>query len=82
MPPRTVSIPGAAATVCRAAFGAAMTTSTFASDGWYAIGGSDELAPGAVMPATILDRELVVWRDSGGGVSCLGQPLHSSRDAA
>lgn len=43
-----------------------MTISPFASDDWFAVGGSEGLPPGAVMPATILGKELVVWRDRQG----------------
>lgn len=42
--------------------------SGFESDQWYAVGGSAALAAGRLMPATVLESELVVWRDSGGTV--------------
>ena len=45
-----------------------MASSPLESDNWYAVGGSEGLPTGGVMPATILGKELVVWRDSGGGV--------------
>jgi nitrite reductase/ring-hydroxylating ferredoxin subunit len=43
-------------------------TSEFVIDDWYAVGGSVGLAPGNLMPATVLDSEMVVWRDSKGAV--------------
>ena len=45
-----------------------MATSPLEPDNWYAVGGSQGLPIGSVMPATILGKELVVWRDSGGAV--------------
>lgn len=45
-----------------------MTSSALEQDGWYAVGGSLGLAPGALMPATLFGSEMVVWRDSEGGV--------------
>lgn len=43
-------------------------TTGFETNQWYAVGGSATLAPGSLMPATLLDSELVVWRDSAGAV--------------
>lgn len=37
-------------------------------NGWYAVGGSDGLAPGALMPATLFGAETVVWRGGDGSV--------------
>ena len=36
----------------------------FEADNWYAVAGSDNLGPSAVMPATIKGTELALWRDS------------------
>jgi nitrite reductase/ring-hydroxylating ferredoxin subunit len=43
-------------------------TTAFETNQWYAVGGSATLAPGSLMPATLLDSELVVWRDSTGAI--------------
>ena len=45
-----------------------MATTALEPDNWYAVGGSQGLPIGSVMPATILGKELVVWRDGGGAV--------------
>jgi len=42
--------------------------SSFESGQWYAVGGSAALAAGRLMPATVLESEMVVWRDSRGAV--------------
>ena len=43
-------------------------TAGFGTNQWYAVGGSAALAPGSLMPATLLDTELVVWRETTGAV--------------
>lgn len=33
---------------------------------WHVVGFSDEIAPGKIVPTTLLGEDLIIWRDAGG----------------
>jgi len=35
---------------------------------WHVVAASDEVVPGTLLPATLLERDLVIWRDEAGEV--------------